>query len=359
MPDRRAFMTGLFALGLCPSVTWADAGSPSFLSAARKPDGSYALFGLSDLGDVRFEIPLPGRGHAAAAHPSRPEAVAFARRPGNFALVIDCVSGKTIQTLEAPDGRHFYGHGVFTADGSRMFTPENDYDNARGVIGVWKTGERYTRLGEFDSFGIGPHDMKLLPDHAHLVVANGGIETHPDSERQKLNIPTMQPSLAYLTLDGTLVDQMELPREMHKNSIRHLDLGADGTVAFAMQWQGDVNHSPALLGLHRMGGEVQLLEAPLEDHRRMEGYVGSVAYSSDLNLVAGTSPRGGLVQIFDTTTGALAEQIEEPDVCGVALKGDRFVRTSGAGIVTASDMMRENWRQTYRCNWDNHLVVIG
>ena len=359
MPDRRSFLAGMFAFGLCPSVTWADAGNPAFLSAARKPNGSYALFGLSQKGEALFEIALPGRGHAAAAHPQRPEAVAFARRPGNFALVIDCLSGKTTSTLETPQGRHFYGHGAFSADGTVLFTPENDYENVAGVIGVWDVRAGYKRIGEFLSAGVGSHDIKLMPDGQHLVVANGGIETHPDSGREKLNIATMQPNLAYVSLDGTLLDLVELPHPMHKNSIRHLGVGADSRVAFAMQWQGDVKQSPALLGLHKRGEKPVLLQGSDEDRRHLQGYVGSVAYDSSQHRLAATSPRGDVLQIFDTQTGLLVESIKEADVCGVALNNRQLVRTSGKGIVCVSGGGADIARQTHGCQWDNHLVPIG
>jgi hypothetical protein len=67
--------------------------------------------------DLVFQIPLPGRGHAAAIHPQKPQAVAFARRPGTFAVVTNCVTGQPSARLSAPAGRHFYGHGAFSRDG--------------------------------------------------------------------------------------------------------------------------------------------------------------------------------------------------------------------------------------------------
>ncbi|SFN82762.1 hypothetical protein SAMN04488056_102137 [Cohaesibacter marisflavi] len=363
MPDRRSFITGLFALGLCPSVTWADAGSPAFLSAARKPDGSYALFGISEQGRTIFEIALPGRGHAAAAHPRRPEAVAFARRPGNFAMALDCRNGETKAVLHCPKGRHFQGHGAFSEDGSLLYTAENDYDHARGVIGIWNADQGYKRVGEFASHGVGPHDLKLMPDKKHLVIANGGIETHPDSGREKLNIPTMKPNLAYVTLDGALVEMVELPQAMHKSSIRHLSLGADGTVAFAMQWQGDINNAPAMLGLHKRGEEARLLEAPDNEQRVLQGYVGSVALDMEQKLLAASSPRGGVVHQFDTDTGEFLGAIHEEDVCGLAIRDHKLVRTSGMGIVCLSEDMAgtqmDKMRVTHRYQWDNHLIPIG
>ncbi len=363
MPNRRSFLTGLFALGLCPSVTWADAGSPAFLSAARKPDGTYALFGISEQGRTIFEIALPGRGHAAAAHPHRPEAVAFARRPGNFALALDCRTGETIGELHSPKGRHFQGHGAFSEDGNLLYTAENDYDHARGGIGIWDAAHGYQRIGEFASHGVGPHDVKLMPDKQHLVIANGGIETHPDSGREKLNIPTMKPNLAYVTLRGELLEMVELPHAMHKNSIRHLSVGEDGMVAFAMQWEGDVSDSPAMLGLHRKGEDPRLLLAPEDEQRELKGYVGSVALDSEQKLLAASSPRGGVVHQFDSDTGEFLGAIHEEDVCGLAVRDHKLARTSGMGIVCLSEEMAgtqmDRTRVTHRYQWDNHLVPIG
>ncbi len=95
--------------------------------------------------DLRFRIALPGRGHAAAAHPTRPEAVAFARRPGTFVVDIDCVAGCETAQLTAPEGRLFHCHGAFSLDGRWLYTTENDYEAARGVIGLWDAAHGYAR----------------------------------------------------------------------------------------------------------------------------------------------------------------------------------------------------------------------
>ena len=73
MPSRRAFLAGLVAATGTPRLSWADAGDPAYLAAARAPSGGHALFGLGAEGQDIFRIPLPDRGHAAAAHPSAPE----------------------------------------------------------------------------------------------------------------------------------------------------------------------------------------------------------------------------------------------------------------------------------------------
>lgn len=358
MADRRSFLAGMFAASLCPRASWAEVGSPAFLSAGMRPGGDYALCGLSARGQVLFALPLPARGHAAAAHPERAEAVAFARRPGTFALVIDCASGLETARLTAPQGRHFYGHGAFSADGALLFTAENDFEAAQGVIGIWDARNGYRRLGEFASGGVGPHDIKLMPDGVTLVVANGGIETHPEAGRTKLNIPTMRPNLSFLGLDGTPQWTVELTRDLHKNSIRHLAVAPDGTVAFAMQWQGDLSAHPPLLGLCAPDKVVHLLSAPDTQHRRMACYAGSVAIAADAGQVAITSPRGGICQIFDIPTGQMTGQIAMEDVCGVAPLGGGFELTSGQGAIWNHRDKTTRPDAAHQIKWDNHLIPV-
>ena len=355
MSTRRSFIAGMLASGFFPLPTWAEAGSPVFLSAGLRPDGTYVLCGLGASGEITFELPLPARGHAAAAHPTLAQAVAFARRPGRFALVIDCVTGRELARLAAPAGRHFYGHGTFSADGDLLFTTENDYETARGIVGIWDARHRYKRLGEFSSGGIGPHDIRRVPGSDTLVVANGGIETHPETGRAKLNIPTMRPNLSYLSYSGTLQDSAEPPEEMHRNSIRHLSVRRDGLVAAACQWQGDLGDVPALLATHRPGEPLHFHASATDLERKMQGYVGSVAVSQDGEQIAITGPRGGLASVFDVA-GRYTGFLDEPDICGTAALPDGFAFTTGKGFVLfdrpdAGRPVRQNLQ------WDNHLVA--
>lgn len=328
MTSRRAFLVGLIATSVTPTLTWADAGNPSYLSAAKLQDGSFALFGLSAAGQDVFQIPLPERGHAAVAHPHRPEAVAFARRPGRFAMVINCSTGRLIQKLDAPPGRHFYGHGTFINGGEILCTTENDIKTGKGIIGLWAGSENYRRIGEFYSGGIGPHELKTMPDDQTLVIANGGIRTHPDTGREKLNIKEMRPNLSFMDGSGNLIDKTELTPDLHQNSIRHLDVAINGLIAFGMQWEGDQNNTPPLVGVVQRGGDVQLLNAPMEQQILLQNYIGSVAISSDGTTVGTTAPKGGRAHFYEWRTGFVSE-VKRADICGISVHENRFVTTDG------------------------------
>jgi hypothetical protein len=360
MTSRRGFIAGLLATGLAPAPSWADLGGPAFLAAAKDPGGRYLLAGLSETGALRFTCPLPGRGHAAAAHPHRPEAVAFARRPGRFADVIDCRNGTHLARLEPPQGHHFYGHGLFSRDGSRLFTTENDYENTRGVIGIWEVTQGYRRIGSFASGGVGPHDMLLRhsQDGDQLAIANGGIETHPDSGRAKLNLPQMRPNLSLLSLEGEVLDVMELDQELRLNSIRHLALSSTGILGFAMQWQGDPGAELPLLGLYQPGSPAQLLAQGDPRLRNMRGYGGSVAFAADDQSIAVSSPRGGLVQVLDTRSGEIMRQHALQDVCGLATANTGLIASTGLGHILALTKGKAKPLQHHDLAWDNHLIRL-
>jgi hypothetical protein len=338
-----------------PRLGWAAAGGPAFLAAAKESDDSYSLCGLTAGGGETFRVALPARGHAGAGHPVRAEAVAFARRPGHFALVIDCIRGEVRHALQPAPGRQFNGHGVYLDGGRLLVTSEQVAEGSRGVIGIWDVEAGYRRVGEADSGGIGPHDLRLMPDGRTLVAANGGIATDP-TDRTKLNLPEMRPNLTFVTLADGPVAVVEPEAGARQNSIRHLAVRSDGLVAFAMQWEGE-GDAPPLLGLVRQGGDVTLASAPEAEHRLMQGYAGSVAFSGDGAEVAITSPRGGRVQRFGAD-GAFLGAVARGDVCGVAPLGPGFLLSDGQGglLALAGDGVTPLARAGRA--WDNHIVTL-
>ncbi|MBV0911167.1 DUF1513 domain-containing protein [Anianabacter salinae] len=356
MATRRSFLAALLATGAAPGLGWAAVGSPSWIAAARAPGGGFALYGIGIDGDVTFEVPLPARGHAGAGHPSRAEAVAFARRPGRFALVVDCVSGKVRRRLVPPDGLQFNGHGVFAEGGALLLTSEQRADTSDGVIGMWDVDAGYRRIGQRPSDGIGPHEVRLMPDGRTLVIANGGIATDP-ADRAKLNIATMRPNLAYHDLDGSLQETVELEPDLRQLSIRHLAIRAGGLVGFAMQWEGEAGAAPPLLGLHRRGQTPTLAEAPLADELAMQGYAGSAAFSGDGSEIAITSPRGGRVHRF-SASGAFLGAVSRADVCGLASRGAGYLASDGLGGLIVIENGTARALSRVDCAWDNHIVSL-
>ena len=356
MPQRRDVLTGLAATALLPARAWSAVGSPVAISAAMRPDGSHILVGLGQDGSLTFQVSLPARGHAAAAHPYHAEVVATARRPGTYAVVIDCAQGLITQQLMAPEGRHFYGHATFSADGAYLFTTENAFETGMGRIGVWDRAQGFQRVDEFSSGGIGPHEIILLPD-GDLAVANGGIRTHPASGRDKLNLDTMQSNLTILSANGIIIDEAILPEGHRLNSIRHITALPDGTIGCGCQWQGDLFETPALFAVYFGRSRLDFPEMDEAQLRSLQGYIGSVAHISQDQFVV-TSPRGNSAVVIDSA-GNVQNWYKSYDVCGVAAtpRGETLMSNGGGTIFKLSTDSRLQIAQ-HDLAFDNHLVGL-
>ncbi len=308
--------------------------------SSRRRNGRDECVWCDARGSVKASLPLPKRGHSFAVHAARGLAVVFGRQPGFFAKAFQLLadSGQLqAKELALPAGHHFYGHGVFSPDGECLYATENDYENARGLIGVYDTrpGQGYARVGEFDIGGVGPHEVLLMPDGETLCVAIGGMETHPDYGKSILNAATMQPSLAYLDRrSGKLLEQRTLPAEWHQLSIRHLAVDGAGRVWAGCQYASPDGRRPQLVLRHSRGQALEPLTCPPAQLRAMRNYVGSVAANAQGTVVATSSPLGGRVLFWEAASGKLLDAIALPDVCGVAQYGkEGFLLSSGHGVL--------------------------
>ena len=340
--------------------TRSEAG-PLYL-AARKHHDSFEAVVLDARGDIARKLELAARGHSVAIDAPRQRAVVFGRQAGFFATAFDLQGRQPSAALPLPADRHYFGHGVYRDDGHLLFATENDFDAGRGVLGIYDAspGGAYRRVGEFDSAGVGPHEVLLMPDGRTLCVANGGILTHPDYGKLELNLDSMAPSLVYLDLaSGAVVDRIALPAHLHRLSIRHLAIAADGAVWFGMQYAGPTADQPPLLGRHRRGqSAAELFSGPPEVLRRLRNYVGSVAVDAAGRVVATSSPAGGLVVYWDADNGACLGTTTIADGCGVAPAGDgRFLLSSGEGVLQRSgpDLPTTGFDRDPSTAWDNHF----
>ena len=352
--DRRTFVAGLLAAGILPVQARAS-GHTAFVAALRDAEG-YAVAGIDARGVITFTERLPARGHGVLIARARNLAIVLARRPDRFGIAVDLDTGKTVASFEAPPGHHFYGHG-FVLPGDRYFVAtENDFEAERGVCGIYDMADGYRRVGAFETGGIGPHEAILLDDQLTVVAANGGIATHPDYPRMKLNLPTMQPALAYIDfVSGRVEEVVRPPEHLRMLSIRHAAQSGDGAVWWCGQYEGPAGDRVPLVGVHRRGEPLTTVDAPDEIYRNMNHYTGAVAADPGGRLIAVTSPRGGTLTLFDANTREVAGQRRLPDVCAVTVGGSGFVATTGAGwFGTARKGLAVT---TPGIAWDNHIAA--
>ena len=352
--DRRAFlrMAGtafVASLGAGPAFALARTDAV-FASGYMDRDGRFGIAVLAEDGTVIDRTALPARSHGMAFSPATNHLVAFARRPGTFALVIDRSGRAEPRTIAAAQERHFFGHGCFSPDGRLLYASENDFDANRGVIGLYDARDGYSRIGEYSTYGIGTHDLSVSDDGRFLIAANGGIETHPDFGRTKLNLDHMEPSLALIdAATGALVERHALPEKLRQLSTRHIDLDDRGRIWFACQYEGPRNDLPPLVGHFGRGEDLAFIDLPEETTIGLANYVGAIAVNRREGLVGLTSPNGGRFVVLEAKTGRVVRDEAVADAAGIAAAPRGFAVSSYDGQFAGR---RED------VAWDQHIAGL-
>ena len=367
MISRRLFLQSISASVFMPNAVWGDTRKNDIFISGSKQNGGYNISAFNRRGAVQYDIALPERAHAIAINPTTNQGAIFARRPDTFVVVFDSRTGHVSKTLNAKQHRHFYGHGYFSSDGRYLFSTEKNMKTGQGLIGVWDAKDSYKRIDEIPAYGIGPHEMAIMPDNKTMVVAVGGIQT---MDRQKMNIDTMQPSLNYIdTHSGVLIGKYSLAQQHHTLSIRHLDISSDGTVAFACQDQRNKGRATSLVGLHNVEGlgdnKLRLMDTPDTIIQKQKRYCGSVKIDKGNSFVAVSSPRGNSINIWDLKNQHVIESINFDDSCGIAStqNNNEFLLSSGSDgcmLYNVKTKYKEflNTDFTLLKSWDNHVIGI-
>lgn len=337
-----------------------------FASAAQRATGQYELVVVDQHGGVQMSHPLPARAHHIAAHPHQSVLAAVGRRPATFIDVVDYHAQQLVTRIKSAPGQHFYGHAIYTNDGQYLITTENEIQSGNGLIVIRDCRQNYRVIRQFSSHGIGPHELKMMPDGRTLVVANGGILTHPDQGRKKLNIESMQPSLAYIDIhSGELLEQAHMPKEYHQLSIRHFDISPTGNIVIALQYQGTKSDDVPLVAFHSQGQALNFVRAPDAVNAAMKQYCGSARFDSSGEIAAISSPRGNLVTFWHAKQNTFLTSIISRDGCGLAntKQAGEFLISTGRGHcyrfnALTNHKQKIKLRLSSQLAWDNHLADL-
>lgn len=373
--SRRQFLAASASLSaiaagslLLPSQSKARDGT--LLSAYEDMRGDQYVGGVSLKKQEVFGARVPMRAHGCAVHPTDSNRVLFfARRPGTQAFELDrtTLQARTVFTTEP--GRHLAGHGTYSADGALIYTPEHDYERAKGVV-VVRDARSFAVVGEIDTSGIDPHEVAWLPNGRSLLVANGGIMTHPRTFRRKLNIPTMDPSLCVIDANsGQVQEQWRLPD--HLLSIRHVSMTSTGITAVGLQYEGeDKSQATGIVALYRPAhanrhAQFHLLGAPASEIPKFQGYVASVAISEAHDLIAAACPYGNGVACWTISDERYLGFIAASETYGLSRVADGSILASqrdGTAYGIDEIRLRSQFLQIASgqpIRWDDHWVATA
>ena len=317
---------------LARSVSWVSgvASMPQMTALNDDEDSCFGVVGIDADRQLVWQTTMPERVHDIVVQPvinkndrqsknaTERDVVVMGRRPSEGFWVLDTATGQVKHAIKAAADRHFYGHACYSLDGTQLYITENDTVSLDGKIGIYEVNNNYQKIAEFDSHGIGPHELIMHPNTDTLVIANGGIKTEQAS-REELNLDSMRPSLVYLNRhNGELLQQI-IP-EHNQMSIRHLAMHDDGTVMIGIQFQGEKHINVPLVLTHRYGdSEFKPLIMPNNQWQCFHHYIASVAVDSGQNLLCVTTPIGGCAAIYDLTTRKLIDSVPLPDCAGASI----------------------------------------
>ena len=359
-------------------------------------ENDFGVVGIDADRQIIWQTTMPERVHDIVVQPvadiknvfidsRNRDVVVMGRRPSEKIWVLDTATGEVKFAINAANNRHFYGHACYSLDGKLLYVTENDTINLDGKIGIYDAYENYKKIAEYNSHGIGPHELIMHPDSETLVIANGGIKTEQAS-REELNLDSMRPSLVYLNRHtGALLEQI-MP-EHNQMSVRHLAMHGDGTVMIGIQFQGEKHINVPLVLTHKRGDtDFKPLIMPNDQWQRFHQYIASVAVDSARNLLCVTTPIGGCAAIYDLNTRKLIDDVSLPDCAGVAVflrqstnktanhyERSGFIVSDGQGQLTRltvndlsianSDIVTTNEAivkdsQCHMMSFDNHLQAL-
>ncbi len=271
------------------------------------------VFDIGFYGHGFVENPLDGR-----------RAVVFEKR-GAGACEVDMTTGKVLREIKTADDHHFYGHGSFTPDGATMFCTESilskDY---QGILAV-RDGKSFASIGQVDTYGIRPHDCRMIDDGKVMVVANAGGPIKSSN----------RPNVTYVELaSNKLLDKVEFESDMI--TAGHLDIAANGDllcVSAPRHGVKDEVKKPGAFSVRRAGGgsTFTTMVDPGEITKKMIAETLSVAIHEPTATAATTNPYGNLITFWDLAKGTYKGKLEIEKPRGVSLTrdGSQFVCSYG------------------------------
>jgi len=354
---------GIAGLGL-GGCTFKPQEPVSYLSAARDKKGRYFGVFLGENLEIINKVLLPRRAHAAVYNKQNHEALFFSRRPGSEIFVLRRDSSRPEYTIQSKANRHFYGHGILSPEQKYLFTSENNIENSQGVIAIRDVRNNYQLIREMSSCGIGPHELSILSDAKTLVVANGGLRTHPDKKRIALNTHSMQPNMSFINWHTGERLAQYTPAH-HQMSLRHMAVAEDDGVFVAVQYKGNVLDSVPLLVKVKMGEGIKSLASPANFSVEQKQYSASVCSVKGQTLMS--CPKNNTLSLWQNNM--LQDTCKIKDVAGVCVNRRAttstasFIYSSGSGrigrVESVGNRLVLSEEKTYTdLLWDNHLLAI-
>jgi hypothetical protein len=308
------------------SPAGASFGIQQCLLSSFQRDGRHFLASHDLLSGKANELETRFQGHAVLAHPEKPHhVVVFGDRSEVEACEVDFSTAKQ-RNFKTADVRYFNGHGCYSTDGKLLYTTENAFGyGAKGVIGIRDAEDTLDHLGEFDSYGLEPHDIQLMPGGKQLVVANSGV-FEQDARYG------MGASLVFIDSEtGDLQEEHRL--ENNAVSFRHLVVSSGGSVGVSLQ------HQASVVAWKEPGKPLELMSITPQNLEQLGGAAEYMALAEAHSLLVTTSPVASQISLWDVKNRKHIKNIALKNPQDVIYLADQdvFLVSNVSGVVSLLD----------------------
>lgn len=252
--------------------------------------------------------------HGMAFHPSHAHLAAVFEKRGPGACLVDLCDREIIAPIRTASSRRFYGHGVYSLDGSVLLATESCVDRDLAGVLVIRDTKTLRELGILPTFGVAPHDCVLINQGRTLVVANGGGPIGSDEPG----------CVTWIDLaSGQLLDKRVVPSPLYNaGHLACTEAGELALVSAPREGQDRLDTRRGALSLSHGGGPLRILEEPKELVARMRGETLSVLIDPQHDAVWATQPLGNCVTVWRLSDGASRGVLELPGARGLAFTLD-------------------------------------
>lgn len=264
-------------------------------------------------------IELDFLAHGIHLHADQPYRLAVFEKKGPHAVLLDLAERRVTRRITTSKNRFFYGHGVYSGDGSLLYCTETQLDDMTGLIAV-RDAVTHEYVGDFPSYGQEPHECRLIDDARTMVVTNGGGD-HTGTA----------PCVVYIDVASQkLLERVELTNADLNTG--HSAVGADGgLVVVSAPRRGLETTDRGGVSIRPAGQAMQSIQFPFEVTSRMQGEALSVVIQDEEGIAAVTHPDGGMVTFWSVSERRLLKVLDLPHPRGVTLTrdGEFFVLSFG------------------------------
>lgn len=266
-------------------------------------------------------IQLDFQPHGVAQDPWNLNIISVFEKKGPGACEINLNTGTKTRDISTLEGRHFYGHGVYSVDGKKLYCTETVLATQEGLIAV-RDAKTLKLEGEFPSYGANPHECHLVDDGKIIAITNGGGTKSSG----------LTPCVSYVDVASQkLIDKYEMQDERFNTGHLQISKNRDLVVISAPR-DGLADTELGAISVLGKNGKLETFSTPSEIVKQLKGETLSVCIDESRGVFAATSPKGNFVSFWNLKNNKFISQIPLTSPRGIIMSVNNhfFIVSSGA-----------------------------